>query len=127
MIRLRAIVAAIGIVMIATALGVAFYLWLGFDRYEAAIVALAILSGLILTQTTAARLRDRADMSEQIADLSRSTADIAKQVAEISRKSKGVETEVEAFGIRLKRLSQSIIQVPENSPAPLVAGIDQAA
>ncbi len=42
------------------------------------------------------RLRDRGDLGDQIADLSRGTADLARQVAEISRRLNGMESKVDA-------------------------------
>jgi cyclic-di-GMP phosphodiesterase, flagellum assembly factor TipF len=46
---------------------------------------------MALLNTVGGRLRDRAYLSDQIADLSRGTADLARQVAEISRRLNGRE------------------------------------
>ncbi len=47
-------------------------------------MALAALTGMALYNAVSNRLRDRGDLGDQIADLSRGTADLARQVAEIS-------------------------------------------
>ena len=96
MVRLSAIFIAVCMVFIATSCGAVLYLVLGFSGPEAAIVALAALTGLALYHTISTRLRDRSDVGEQIADLSRGTADLARQVAEYGRRLAAIETEVAA-------------------------------
>ncbi len=66
------------------------------DAPTSAIVALAALTGMALYNTISNRLRDRGDLGDQIADLSRGTADLARQVAEISRRLNTMETRVES-------------------------------
>jgi cyclic-di-GMP phosphodiesterase TipF (flagellum assembly factor) len=54
----------------------------------------AALTGLALFNTVSNRLRDRGEVGDQIADLSRGTADLARQVAEMSRRLNSIETNV---------------------------------
>ena len=46
---------------------------------------------MALYNSVSNRLRDRGDLGDQIADLSRGTADLARQVAEISRRLNAME------------------------------------
>ena len=83
MLRLGAIFIAVCMVLIA---GLARRRALSrpqVDGRTSAIVALAALTGMALYNTVSNRLRDRGDLGDQIADLSRGTADLARQVAEI--------------------------------------------
>src|SRR6202043_1184189 len=93
MARLGAIFIAVCMVLIAGSVGAVLYLYYGFLRIEAAVIAVAILTGLALLNAVTARARDRADVGDQIADLSRGTADLARQVAEIGRRLSAVETD----------------------------------
>ena len=81
--RISAIFIAVCMVLIAGSLGAVLYLGLKLDARTSAIVALAALTGMALYNTVSNRLRDRGDLGDQIADLSRGTADLARQVAEI--------------------------------------------
>ena len=49
---------------------------------------------MVLYNTIANRLRDRGDLGDQIADLSRGTADLSRQVAEITRRLNEMEGHV---------------------------------
>ena len=51
---------------------------------------------MALFNTVSTRLRDRGDLGDQIADLSRGTADLARQVAEISRRLNAVESKIDS-------------------------------
>jgi cyclic-di-GMP phosphodiesterase, flagellum assembly factor TipF len=93
MARLGAIFIAACMVLIAGSVGAVLYLYYGFVRVEAAVVAVAVLTGLALLNAVTARARDRADVGDQIADLARGTADLARQVAEIGRRLSAVETD----------------------------------
>ena len=93
MLRLTAIFIAACMVVIAASAGAVGYLVFGLAGADAAIVAIAILTGLVLYNTVATRMRDRSDVGDQIADLSRGTADLARQVAELGRKLAAFETE----------------------------------
>jgi cyclic-di-GMP phosphodiesterase, flagellum assembly factor TipF len=94
MARLGAVFVAVCMMSIAGSIGAVLYLYYGFLRVEAAVISIAILTGLALFNAVTARARDRADVGDQIADLSRGTADLARQVSEIGRRLAVVETEV---------------------------------
>ena len=93
--RISAIFIAICMVLIAGSIGAVLFLALKVDARTSAIVALAALTGMALYNTVSNRLRDRSDLSDQIADLSRGTGDLARQVAEISRRLNAMENRVE--------------------------------
>ena len=94
--RISAIFIAVCMVLIAGSLGAVLYLGLKVDARTSAIVALAALTGMALYNTVSNRLRDRGDLGDQIADLSRGTADLARQVAEMSRRLAAMEGRVES-------------------------------
>jgi cyclic-di-GMP phosphodiesterase TipF (flagellum assembly factor) len=94
MARLYAVFITVCMVLIAGSVGAVLYFYYGFLRVEAAVIAIAVLTALALFNAVTARARDRADVGDQIADLSRGTADLARQVAEIGRRVSAVETEV---------------------------------
>jgi cyclic-di-GMP phosphodiesterase, flagellum assembly factor TipF len=94
MARLQAVFIAVCMVLIAGSVGAVLYLYYGFLRIEAAVIAVAVLTGLALFNALTARARDRTDVGDQIADLSRGTADLARQVADIGRRLSAVETEI---------------------------------
>src|SRR5262249_24927654 len=94
MARLSAVFIAVCMMLIAGSVGAVLYLYYGFLRIEAAVVAVAVLTGLALFNALTARARDRADVGDQITDLSRGTPDLARQVADIGARLAAVETEV---------------------------------
>jgi cyclic-di-GMP phosphodiesterase TipF (flagellum assembly factor) len=94
MARLYAVFITVCMALIAGSVGAVLYFYYGFLRVEAAVIAIAVLTALALINAVTARARDRADVGDQIADLSRGTADLARQVAEIGRRVSAVETEV---------------------------------
>ena len=87
---------AVCMVLIAASVGGVLYLGFKLDGWTSAIVALAVLATMMIYNMVSGRLRDRTDLGDQIADLSRGTADLARQVAEISRRLNTVETKVDA-------------------------------
>ena len=91
MLRIGAIFVAICMVLIAASLGALLFLVGKLDARVAAIAALAALAGMMLYYNISNRLRDRAALGDQIADLSRGTADLARQVAEVSRRLTALE------------------------------------
>ena len=91
MIRISTIFVAICMVLIAASLGLMLYTLAGLRASEAAIVALAALTFLILYNAVSMRLKDRSHVGTQIADLSRGTADLARQVAEFGRRLAALE------------------------------------
>lgn len=78
-------------VAIAVSTGAALYLAAGLGASEAMLVAVAVMTGLAVYNAVTSRLRDRSDVSGQIADLSRGTGDLARQVAEIGRRTAALE------------------------------------
>jgi cyclic-di-GMP phosphodiesterase, flagellum assembly factor TipF len=126
MLRLGAAFIALCMVLIAGSLGVVLYLSAGMSFAEAAVVAIAVLTSLAVYNAASSRLRDRADVSHQIADLSRGTADLARQVGEIGRRLEHVEAaaasavgraqaaadplaaEIETLGTLVKQLAESV-------------------
>ncbi|HXD45906.1 MAG TPA: EAL domain-containing protein [Pseudolabrys sp.] len=92
--RLSAIFIAVCMVVTAASLGAILFLAFKLDARTSAIAALATLTVLALYNAMSNRLRDRGEMGDQIADLSRGTADLARQVAELSRRLNAVETSV---------------------------------
>ncbi|MBM3530041.1 MAG: EAL domain-containing protein [Alphaproteobacteria bacterium] len=89
--RLGALFIAVCMVLIAASLGTVLYLLLGLGVTEAGFLALGVLVALVFYNTMSARLRDRAELGAQIADLSRGTADLSRQVAELARRTTAIE------------------------------------
>src|SRR4051812_20335920 len=94
MIRISTIFIAICMVLVAASLGLVLHSVAAISGSESAIVALTALTFLILYNAVSMRLRDRSDVGNQIADLSRGTADLARQVAEFGRRLAAVEGRV---------------------------------
>jgi len=92
--RLSAIFIAVCMVVIAASVGAVLFLAFKLDARTSAIIALATLMVLALYNSMSNRLRDRGELGDQIADLSRGTGDLARQVAELSRRLNAVETSV---------------------------------
>ncbi|MGD9923280.1 MAG: EAL domain-containing protein [Pseudorhodoplanes sp.] len=101
MARLTAIFIAICVILIAASIGAIGYLVFRLSGTESAVIALAVMTALALYNTVSARLRDRDDLGEKIADLSRGTADLARQVGEIGRKVSALETQEAARRSRM--------------------------
>ena len=95
MLRISAIFIAVCMVLIAGSLGVVVYLRSGLTGAELALVGLGVLTALALYNTVAARLRDRAEASDQIATLARNSGDLARQVAEFGRRLSAMESKAE--------------------------------
>ena len=102
--RISAIFIALCMALIAGSIGAALFLGVGLDGRTAAIVALAALVAMALYNTISNRLRDRSDLGDQIADLSRGTADLARQVAELGRRMNSIEARVESTVSRTRGL-----------------------
>lgn len=113
MLRITAIFVAVCIVMIAASLGVVGHLLLGLSILESAILALATLTALALYNSLSTRVRDRTDIGEQIADLSRGAADLAKQVAELSRRVAVLESESTGFSKSRSATDPLVIELGE--------------
>ena len=102
MLRLTAIFIAVCVVLIAASLGAVVYLVFGLSTAESSIVALAALATLTIYNTVSSRVRDRSDVGDQIADLSRGTADLARQVGELGRKVAAFEADAGNLERRVK-------------------------
>src|SRR6218665_3381297 len=70
----------------------------GVSGYESAIVALTALTVMILYNAVSMRIKDRAESTGQITDLSRGTTDLARQVAEFGRRLAVVESKIASAG-----------------------------
>lgn len=155
MIRISTIFIAICMVLVAASLGLVLHAVAGISGSESAIVALTALTFLILYNAVSMRLRDRSDVGNQIADLSRGTADLARQVAEFGRRLAAVEGrvvsansassdriqavvgEINELGVLVKQLAVSVASHDDllasgtitATPAPpgTAAGLDQEA
>ncbi|HZP71005.1 MAG TPA: EAL domain-containing protein [Pseudolabrys sp.] len=106
--RIGAIFIAVCMMLIAASVGAVLYLGFKVDASTSAIVALAALTGMALFNTVSNRLRDRSDLGDQIADLSRGTADLARQVAEISRRLNAVEIKASSSANRARGASDPL-------------------
>jgi cyclic-di-GMP phosphodiesterase TipF (flagellum assembly factor) len=96
-------------VLISASLGLVLYSMAGMRAPEAAIVALAALTFLILYNAVSMRMRDRSDVSTQIADLSRGTADLARQVAEFGRRLAAAEGKIVSANSTSQDRIQSVL------------------
>jgi cyclic-di-GMP phosphodiesterase TipF (flagellum assembly factor) len=89
--RLGAIFIALCMMLIAGSVGALLYLAAGFDRVEAATVAVIALTALAIYNQVAGHLRASVRFRAQLFDLSRGSTDLARQVAELSRRLEKVE------------------------------------
>lgn len=94
MIRISVIFIAICMVLISASLGLVLHSVAGMSLMESAIVAVAALTFMILYNAVSMRMRERPDVSGQIADLSQGTANLARQVAEFGRRLAAVEGKI---------------------------------
>ncbi len=106
--RINAIFVAVCMVLIAGSLGAVLYLWFKMDAGASAVIALAALTAMALYNTVSSRLRDRSDLGDQIADLSRGSADLAKQVADLARRFNSVEGRVEFAVTRARAAAEPL-------------------
>jgi cyclic-di-GMP phosphodiesterase TipF (flagellum assembly factor) len=114
MVRISAIFIAVCMVLIAGSIGLVMYLRFGFTAAEAALIGLGLLTALAVYDAVAARLRDRAEASNQLSTLSRNSGDLARQLAE--------------FGRRLNAMDQKVEHVLERSlqtAQPLAAELEE--
>jgi cyclic-di-GMP phosphodiesterase TipF (flagellum assembly factor) len=93
MLRIGAIFIVICMVLIAGASGLVLYLAFGLSGPESTLVAVAALTGMALYNAVTTRLRDRSDLGDQIADLSRGTGDLSRQLAEFGRRLSVIENQ----------------------------------
>ena len=102
MFHLVAIFVAVCIAVVAGALAFACYLLFGLSGAESAVIGLTAFTGMTVYDAVTKRLRDRTDVGEQIADLSRLTADLAKHMAEMKRNLTAAETKVDGAVNRVR-------------------------
>jgi cyclic-di-GMP phosphodiesterase TipF (flagellum assembly factor) len=114
MVRISAIFIAVCMVLIAGSVGFVVYLRFGLTGAESFLVGLGVLTSLAVYNAVAARTRDRTEVSDQIATLSRGSADLARQLAEFGRQLSTMETKVEA-----------VLDKALASAQPLAAGIEE--
>jgi cyclic-di-GMP phosphodiesterase, flagellum assembly factor TipF len=86
MLRISALFVVICMVLIAGAMGAVLYLAFGLSGAESTMVGVAALTAMALYNAVSTRIRDRAHMGDQIADLSRVSADLSRQLAEHGRR-----------------------------------------
>ena len=96
MVRISAIFIAVCMALIAASVGFVVYLRFGFTGAEAFLIALGVLTSLAVYNAVAARSRDRAEVTDQIATLSRGSSDMARQIGELGLKVSTMERKVEA-------------------------------
>ncbi len=89
--RLSVTIIAACMVLIALALGAVLFLVFGLTGAEATVSAVTALSALGLYHVMSIRLRDRANLADQIADLARASSEMSRQIAELSRRVVAVE------------------------------------
>ena len=94
MIRISTIFVGICMVLIAASLGAVLHMVAKVSGQEAAIASLAALTIMILYNAVSLRIKDRAEASGQISDLSRGTTDLARQVAEYGRRLAALEAKL---------------------------------
>ncbi|MGA8615343.1 MAG: EAL domain-containing protein [Xanthobacteraceae bacterium] len=95
--------------IIAVSLGVVSYLHFDFTGLEAALVGFAVLMALVVCNTLAARLRERADSREQISALTRNSGDMTRQLAEFGRRLSAVDNRVERAFERSTEKAQPLV------------------
>ncbi len=95
MVRISAIFIAVCMVLIAASVGFVIYLRFGLTGAESFLIGLGVLTALAVYNAIAARSRDRSEVSDQIATLSRGSADLARQLAEFGLKLSTMETKVD--------------------------------
>ena len=100
--RISAIFIAVCMVLIAGSIGAVLYLGLKLDGLTSGMVALAVLTGLALINAVGNRVRDRAALGDQIADLARGAGDLARQVAELSHRLAVMEGRIEGTNSRVR-------------------------
>jgi cyclic-di-GMP phosphodiesterase TipF (flagellum assembly factor) len=96
MVRISAIFIAVCMALIAASVGFVVYLRFGFTGAESFLIGLGVLTALAVYNAVAARSRDRAEVTDQIATLSRGSSDMARQLGELGLKVSTMEKKVEA-------------------------------
>src|SRR5262245_10171855 len=116
--RLTGLIVAIGLMLIAGAVGGAAYLILGLARAETAVVALAAFTVLALYYLAIVRARDRRAAARQIVDLSRGIADLARQLGLQERRFGTLERRTEIALQKLSAMHEApVVDTPAGAPA----------
>ena len=108
MLRVGELSFAVALLLIAAAVGAGAAMLLGLPRTEAAVVALAALTLLVLYNLAVARARDRRDAARQIVDLSRGIADLARQLGHLEQRLTAVASSSETAIQRLSAANQPL-------------------
>ena len=108
MLRVSDLVFAVALMLIAGAVGAGAAMLLGLPRTEAAVLALAAFTVLVLYNLAVARARDRRDAARQIVDLSRGIADLARQLGHLDQRLTSVAASSEAAIQRLSAVNQPL-------------------
>jgi len=108
MFRLSELFVAVGMLLIAGAIGSAPVLALSLPRTEGAVVALAAFAVLVLYYLAATRARERREAARQIVDLSRGIADLARQVGQQEQRLAALAGSSEAAIQNLSALHQPL-------------------
>ena len=108
MFRLTVLFVAVGMLLIAGAIGSASVLALSLPRTEGAVVALAAFAVLVLYYLAATRARERREAARQIVDLSRGIADLARQVGQQEQRLAALAGSSEAAIQNLSALHQPL-------------------
>ncbi len=151
--RLGAIFVAVCMVIIAGSAGAIVHFYFGVGAAEATGVGIAALTALALYNTVATRIRARAALGRQLADLSGGVAELARQVGDFGRRLAALESRIEdavdrtrattdpltleigELGTLLTQLADTVadhqltldalarVPVPPPAPAPPPAGV----
>jgi cyclic-di-GMP phosphodiesterase TipF (flagellum assembly factor) len=113
MLRLAAIFIVVCMALIAGSLGAVLYLTTSISLVEAALVAVALFAALAFYHFVFARMRDRENVSQQIADLSRGTADLARQVGELGRRVVALESAAAKSGETIALPGEAAAEIGE--------------
>jgi cyclic-di-GMP phosphodiesterase, flagellum assembly factor TipF len=108
MLRVSQLSFAVALLLIAAAIGAGAAMLLGLPRTEAAVVALAAFTLLVLYNLAVARARDRREAERQIVDLSRGIADLARQLGHLEQRLTSVASGSEAAIQRLSAVNQPL-------------------
>lgn len=104
--RLSAVFVALCMVLVAASLGAVLWLYFGISSTDSAVVAVAALTALAIVNSITGRARDRGEVGDNIADLSRGTADLGRQVSELARRVAALEEDLESEIATLRAASQ---------------------
>jgi cyclic-di-GMP phosphodiesterase, flagellum assembly factor TipF len=125
MVRISAIFIAGCMILIAASLGAVLFLRFGFGLANSALVAVGILTVLAVYNAVAGRRTDRAEVSNQVANIARGSGDLARQLAEFDRRLGAMEARVETsldralsatrpLAAEIEELSRLVNQLAEN-------------